>query len=78
VLRRKHIEDFKSFAFGVQTIFFWFKVDESIFQADALKNIQIIAYAGSLPHFLAGLKAWLVAQLNVPENKVVEDILAMR
>ena len=56
---------------------FLYREAEKTFQVDALKNNQIITYSGELPKQTALLKAWLARQLDVPEKKVLEGILAI-
>jgi hypothetical protein len=50
---------------------------EKTFQVDAVKDNQIITYSGELPKYNSLLKAWLSKQLNVPEKKALEGILAI-
>jgi hypothetical protein len=77
ILRCKHWEDFKNLAFKAQTLSFMYKSAERTFQADALKGNQIITYSGELPKFEALLKIWLSKQLEIPEQKILEGILAI-
>jgi hypothetical protein len=44
---------------------------------DALKNNQILTYSGELPKPTALLKSWLSKQLNVPEERILEGVLAV-
>lgn len=78
VLRCAQWEDFQSLAFKAQTVTFSFKEAEKVFQADALKNNQIITYTGCLPKFSSVLKTWLVEQLAVPEKRILEGALSSR
>jgi hypothetical protein len=50
---------------------------EKAFQVDAIKDNQIITYSGDLPKYTLLLKAWLAKQLDVPDKKVLEGILAI-
>ncbi len=77
ILRCKQWEDFQTLANQAQTVSFLYKEAEKTFQADALKNSQIITYSGELPKPTALLKIWLFRQLNVPEDKILEGILAV-
>ena len=61
ILRCKQWEDFQTLAF----------------QADALKGNQIVTYSGELPKLTALLKMWLSKQLDIPEKKILEGILAI-
>jgi len=77
ILRCKQWEDFQTLAFQAQTLSFMVKEAEKTFQADALKGNQIITYSGELPKFAALLKMWLSKQLDVPEKKILEGVLAI-
>jgi hypothetical protein len=76
-LRCKQWEDFQTLAFQAQTLSFMVKEAEKTFQADALKGNQIITYSGEIPKFAALLKMWLSKQLDVPEQKILEGVLAI-
>jgi hypothetical protein len=77
ILRCKQWEDFQTLAFQAQTLSFMYKEAEKTFQADALKGNQIVTYSGELPKLTALLKMWLSKQLDVPEKKILEGILAI-
>ena len=77
ILRCKHWEDFQTLANQAQTLSFLYKEAEKTFQADALKDNQIITYSGELPKEPALLKTWLSRQLGVPEKQILEGILAI-
>jgi hypothetical protein len=77
ILRCKQWEDFQTLAFQAQTLSFMYKEAENTFQADALKSNQIITYSGELPKLTALLKMWLSKQLDIPEKKILEGILAI-
>jgi hypothetical protein len=77
ILRCKQWEDFETLARQAQTLSFLFKEAEKSFQADALKNSQIVTYNGELPKFSWMLKAWLSKQLDIPEQRILEGILAI-
>jgi hypothetical protein len=77
ILRCKQWEDFQTLAFQAQTLSFMYKEAEKTFQADALKGNQIITYSGELPKFTALLKIWLSKQLEIPEKKILEGVLAI-
>jgi hypothetical protein len=77
ILRCKQWDDFQTLAFQAQTLSFMYKDAEKTFQADALKGNQIITYSGELPKLTALLKMWLSKQLEVPENKILEGVLAI-
>jgi DNA repair exonuclease SbcCD ATPase subunit len=77
ILRCKQWEDFQTLAHQAQTLSFLYKEAEKTFQTDALKDGQIITYSGELPKPTALLKAWLSRQLEIPEDKILEGILAV-
>jgi hypothetical protein len=77
ILRCKQWEDFQTLASQAQTLSFMYKDAEKTFQADALKANQIITYSGELPKLTALLKMWLSKQLEVPERKILEGVLAI-
>jgi uncharacterized coiled-coil protein SlyX len=77
ILRCKEWEDFQTLAYQAQTVSFLYKEAEKTFQVDALKNNQVITYSGELPKQTALLKAWLSRLLSIPEQKILEGILAI-
>jgi hypothetical protein len=77
VLRCKIWEDFQSIASQAQTLSFMYREQEKLFQVDAVKDNQIITYSGPLPKETSLLKIWLSKQLEVPEKKILEGILAI-
>lgn len=77
ILRCKQWEDFQTLASQAQTLSFMYKDAEKAFQADALKGNQIVTYSGELPKLTALLKMWLSKQLDVPERKILEGVLAI-
>jgi hypothetical protein len=77
ILRCKHWEDFQMLACQAQALSFLYKEAEKAFQVDALKNNKIITYSGELPDPTALLKSWLSKRLNVPEEKILEGVLAV-
>jgi len=77
ILRCKQWEDFQSLAFQSQTMSFMVKEAERTFQADALKGNQIVTYSGEIPKWAALLKNWLSKQLEIPEKKILEGVLAI-
>jgi len=76
-LRCKQWEDFQAIASEAQTLSFMYREDDKTFQVDAVKDNQIITYSGELPKHNLLLKAWLSKQLNVPEKKALEGVLAI-
>lgn len=77
ILRCKQWEDFQNLAYQAQTLSFLYREAEKTFQADALKDNQVITYSGELPKATLLLKTWLAKQLDVPEKKILEGVLAI-
>jgi len=77
ILRCKQWDDFQALAFQAQTVSFMAKEAERTFQADALKGNQIVTYTGEIPKLAALLKMWLSKQLEIPEQKILEGVLAI-
>jgi small-conductance mechanosensitive channel len=77
IFRCKQWEDFQALAHQAQTLSFLYREAEKTFQADALKDNQIITYSGELPKQIPLLKTWLSKQLDIPEKKILEGILAI-
>ena len=77
ILRCKQWEDFLNQAYQAESVSFLYRDVEKAFQADALKNNQIITYSGELPKPTALLRSWLAKQLSVEEKRVLEGILAI-
>ncbi|MEM3536780.1 MAG: hypothetical protein QXF44_03285 [Candidatus Bathyarchaeia archaeon] len=77
ILRCKQWEDFQTLAYQAQTMSFMYREAEKTFQVDALKDNQIITYSGELPKPASLLKTWLSRQLDIPEKKILEGILAI-
>jgi len=77
ILRCKQWEDFQTLAHQAQTMSFLYREAEKTFQVDALKDNQIITYSGELPKQIPLLKTWLSKQLDIPEKKILEGILAI-
>jgi DNA repair ATPase RecN len=77
ILRCKQWEDFQTLAYQAQTVSFLFREAEKTFQVDALKDNHIITYSGELPKATLLLKSWLAKQLEIPEKKILEGILAI-
>lgn len=77
IFRCKQWDDFQAMAQEAQTLSFMCREAEKAFQVDAVKDNKIVTYSGELPQTKALLKAWLSRQLNVPEKKVLEGVLAI-
>jgi hypothetical protein len=76
LLQCKQWEDFKQIATQAQTVSFTFKETDKTFQVEALKNNHIITYTGETPKFSALMKTWLSKELETPDKKIIEGILA--
>jgi len=77
IIRCKQWEDFKTLAQNAETVSFLFKETEKTFQVDALKNSRVLTYTGQFPTDTHLLKIWLARELNTPEQKILEGILAI-
>jgi len=77
IMRCKQWEDFQTLAYQAETLSFLHREAEKTFQVDALKNNQIVTYSGELPKPTSLLKTWLSKQLDIPEKKILEGILAI-
>ncbi len=77
ILQCKQWEDFQALALQAQTVSFMHKESEKAFEADALKNNQVITYTGELPKTSILLKTWLSKQLEISEKKILEGVLAL-
>ncbi len=77
ILRCRQWEDFLALAHDAQTVSFQHREAEKTFQADALRNNQIITYNGELPKTTLFLKTWLSKQLSVDEKRILEGVLAI-
>lgn len=73
----KQWEDFQTLAAQAQMASFTIKETENAFEATALKNNQIIKFTGEIPKITILLKNWLSKELQTPEKKVLEGILAI-
>jgi len=56
--------DFEAYAKGVQQVVFAVRESDSMFEADAVKGNQIIAYIGKIPAVSELLKVWLSTKLG--------------
>ena len=75
VLRCRQWADFQALVTGVHTLSFSYKEVEKVFQAEALRENQIIVYSGALPSFSRILKAWLSQELDVTGQNILEGFL---
>ena len=56
--------DFEACAMGVQQVVFAIRESDKVFEADAVKGNQIIAYIGKVPEVSELLKVWLSTKLG--------------
>ena len=56
--------DFETYAKGVQQVVFAIRQSDGMFEADAVKGNQIIAYIGKVPEVSELLKVWLSTKLG--------------
>ena len=75
ILRCKEWVDFQVLSMHAQTLFFSYNEDKKLFQANALRENQLITYAGALPNFSMILKKWLSLQLDLTEQNILEGSL---
>jgi hypothetical protein len=75
ILQFDQWEDFQMMAFQAQTLSLAIKETEKTFQVGALKGNQILGYTGKLPRYATLLKLWLSKQLDVSENRVLENLI---
>ena len=68
-------EDFQTISAEAESVWFTFMETDKVFEADALKTGQIIAYVGKLPNITPLLKAWLSSQIKVPPERVIEGTI---
>lgn len=78
VMRCTNWGDFLAFASNAQTVSFVYREPDKIFEADAVKNNQVLAYIGEIPKATVLLKLWLSGSLEVPEGRIFEGTLATK
>lgn len=77
VLKCQQWEDFLNLAAKSQTLSFSYKEDEKVFQVSAHKGNQLLTYSGALPKLSSILKVYLAKQLDVPQQGILEGVLAV-
>jgi len=75
VLNCKQWEDFQLLALHSQILFYSIKESDKVFQVEAVKGNQIIAYTGELPSFSPILRIWLSQQLNIVKQNLFEGLI---
>jgi phage-related tail protein len=56
--------EFETYAKGAPQVVFTIRESDKVFEADAVKGNQIIAYIGKIPEFSELLKVWLTTKLG--------------
>jgi serine kinase of HPr protein (carbohydrate metabolism regulator) len=77
VLKCQQWDDFLNLAAKAQTLSFSFKEDEKVFQVSAHKGNQLLTYSGALPKLSTILKVYLSKQLDIPQQGILEGVLAV-
>jgi uncharacterized coiled-coil protein SlyX len=77
ILKCQQWEDFLNLAAEAKTLSFSFKEDEKLFQVSAHKGNQLLSYSGPLPKLSTILKVYLSKQLDVPQQGILEGVLAV-
>jgi len=77
VLRCIQWRDFQGLAFQAQTLSFIYNEEVETLQAWAIKDSQVIEYAGVIPKSSSTLKAWLAEQISISEKFVFEGNLTL-
>lgn len=71
-------EDFKNLAMGAKNVAYLLRISENIFQAEALKNGQLISYKGEIPSVKTLIKLWLSKELDINQEEIFEGNLTLR
>ena len=77
IVRCKKWEDFKTLSTNAETVSFLFKETERTFQIDALKEGKVLTYSGEFPQDTRLFKIWISKELKIPEEKILEGVLAI-
>jgi len=77
IVRCKKWEDFKNLSTNAETVSFLFKETERTFQIDALKEGKVLTYSGEFPQDTKIFKIWISRELKIPEEKILEGVLAI-
>ena len=78
VLSCKQWVDFEALASQAQTLSFYYKETEALFEVSALKGNQIITFAGTLPNLPLILKTWLSMRLDINEPRILEGSFTLK
>ena len=77
IVRCRKWEDFKTLSTNAETVSFLFKETGRAFQIDALKEGKVLTYSGELPQDMRLFKIWISRELKIPEEKILEGVLAI-
>jgi len=77
IVRCKKWDDFKTLSTNAETVSFLFKEAERAFQIDALTEGKIVTYSGEFPQDTRLFKIWISKELQIPEEKILEGVLAI-
>ena len=77
IVRCKKWEDFRTLSTNAETVSFLFKETERTFQIDALKEGKVLTYSGEFPQDTRLFKIWISRELKIPEEKILEGVLAI-
>ena len=75
VIKCKNWEEFLTCAASAQQVSVTFRESDKMFEADALKGNQIVAYVGPMPELALLLKEYLSTNLSVASENVFEGTL---
>ncbi len=68
-------EEFQNYAKNAETVSFTYRETDRLFEADAVKENQIIAFIGEMPRPDQLLKMWLSGRLGTLEKNVFEGTI---
>ncbi len=68
-------EEFQNYAKNAETVSFTYRETDRLFEADAVKENQIIAFIGEMPKPDQLLKMWLSGRLGTSEKNVFEGTI---
>jgi SMC interacting uncharacterized protein involved in chromosome segregation len=77
IVRCKRWEDFKTLAINAETVSFLFKEKERTFQVDAIKEGKVLTYSGEFPRDTRLFRTWISKGLKIPEENIIEGVLAV-
>jgi hypothetical protein len=78
ILSCKQWTDFEALASQAQTLSFYHKEAEALFEVSAFKGNRIITFAGSLPNLPLILKPWLSMRLCIGEQHILEGSFTLK